>query len=226
LYIQQITTAYELTDEDIGESFTEEVKKFLLDVSVAFLFVYFDCGFLSAGCGVPTSPVSQLTYFIRDDIGHVFTVDGFHDEITFGTIHENVEETILTLLHNIYAPYILKHQKWDEEIKLELFTGLHSFMAYLTDINSKIGSMVVLYVPNESHDMTVDDAVLDKPLLKRLENVVIYWIAQIRLCLNDMENLVQNELACPSDEYDFWVYKCKLTELLMQSRFNIFSFNS
>lgn len=57
--------------------------------------------------------------------------------------------------------------------------------------------------------MTVEEAVLDKPLVKRYESVVVYWISQIRLCLNDMDN-AQQDLACPSDEYDFWVYKCEL----------------
>lgn len=73
--------------------------------------------------------------------------------------------------------------------------------------------MVILYVPNEGHEMTVEQAVLDKPLVKRYENVLIYWISQIRLSLNDMEN-VHSDLACPSDEYDFWVYKCKVVLIL------------
>lgn len=76
--------------------------------------------------------------------------------------------------------------------------------------------MVILYVPNEGHEMTVEQAVLDKPLVKRYENVLIYWISQIRLSLNDMEN-VHSDLACPSDEYDFWVYKCKVVLILSSS---------
>ena len=107
----------------------------------------------------------------------------------------------------------MKDDRWDDNVKSNLFVGLHSFLAYLTDLNSKIGSMVVLYVPNEGHNLTVEEAVLDKPLVKRLETVIIYWISQIRLCLNDMENTVQNELACPQDEYDFWIYKCKCLKL-------------
>ena len=179
-----------------------------MDVLETTLFVYFDHGYLSASPSCPTSTVTQLTYFIRDEPGHVFSIDGFHDEISFGTFNENVEETILALMNCIYAPLILKDKRWDENVRMKLFNELHSFMAHLTDVNSKIGSMVVLYIPNEGHQMTVEEAVLDKSLIKRYENVVIYWISQIRLCLNDMENIVQFELACPADEYDFWVYKC------------------
>lgn len=209
LYVQQIATCYDLTEDDIAESFTENVTKWLMDVLETTLFVYFDRGFLCASPGCPTSPVTQLTYFIREEQGHVFSVDGFHDEISFGNFHENVEETILALMNCIYAPLILKDKRWDENVRMKLFNELHSFMAHLTDVNSKIGSMVVLYVPNEGHQLSVEEAVLDKSLVKRYENVIIYWISQIRLCLNDMENIVQFELACPADEYDFWVYKCE-----------------
>jgi hypothetical protein len=209
LYVQQIVTCHDLTEDDIGDSFIENVTKFLMDVLETTLFVYFDHGYLSASASCPTSTVTQLTYFIREEQGHVFSVDGFHDEIFFGTFNENVEETILALMNHIYAPLILKDKRWDENIRMRLFNDLHSFMSQLTDVNSKIGSMLVLYIPNEGHHLSVEEAVLDKSLTKRYENVMIYWISQIRLCLNDMENIIQFELACPADEFDFWVYKCK-----------------
>lgn len=209
LYIQQIVTCYDLTEDDINDSYLENTTNWLMDVLETTLFVYFDQGFLCASPACPISPVTQLTYFIREEPGHVFSLERFHDEITFGTFQENVEETILALMNCIYAPLILKDKRWDENVRMKLFNELHSFMAHLTDVNSKIGSMVVLYVPNEGHEMPVEEAVLDKALVKRYESVIIYWISQIRLCLNDMDNCMSG-LACPSDEYDFWVYKCKL----------------
>jgi dynein heavy chain len=68
--------------------------------------------------------------------------------------------------------------------------------------------MCVLYVPNEGHNLTIDEAVNDRNLIKRYETVITYWISQIQLCINDMKYLNQQTLPCPSDEYDFWVYKC------------------
>lgn len=206
-FIIQMVTIFDMSEEDVSDKFNEVLKNWILNVNEKFLFVYYDGIYLTASYTMPVNPVFDLTYFVRDELGLVFTVEGFHDEVTFGTIHENVEETILTLISRLYAPRILKDKRWDENIKSNLFVGLHSFLAYLTDINSKIGSMVVLYIPNEGHDMSVEDAVQDKQLVKRLESVVIYWISQIRLCLNDMENLMQNELTCSSDEYEFWIYK-------------------
>jgi dynein heavy chain len=210
LYVQHMTTSYDLTEKDIDESFTENVRKWFLDVMEIQIFVYFDNGYLSAGASVPVNPISQLTYFIREELGHVFTVDGFHDEVTFGTINENIDETVLMLFQCVYIPRILNDTRWDEQIKQTLFNEMHSFMALLTDINSKIGSMVILYVPDEGHNLSVKEAVLNKPLIKRYENVLSYWISQIQLCMNDMKCLNQASLPCPSDEYDFWVYKCKI----------------
>lgn len=171
------------------------------------LFVYFEQGILKASYTCPTTVVSLLTYFIREEVGHIFSVDNFHEEIFFGTINENVEETILALLNTIYAPLILKDSRWDENVKNRLFNDLNNFLCQLTDINSKIGSMVILYVPLEGHNLTVEEAILNKDLIKRFENVLIHWISQIRMCLNDMENSTQFDLACPLDEHDFWVYK-------------------
>jgi hypothetical protein len=135
LYIQQIVTPYDLTDDEINDSFTECTKKWLFDVMETFLFVYFDNGYLSASAMIPASPASQLTYFIREQLGHVFTLDGFHDEIAFGTIHENIDETILTLMNCFYIPKILNDTRWNEKVKQSLYNEMHSFMAYLTDIS-------------------------------------------------------------------------------------------
>jgi dynein heavy chain, axonemal len=138
----------------------------------------------------------------------VFTVDRFHDEITFGTINENVDETIIMLFKCIYIPRIFEEFRDNFKVRQNLFNDTHSFMSQLTDFNSKIGSMVILYVPNEGHDLAVEEAVLDKMLVKRLENVVSFWISQIQLCINDMKYMNPTSLPCPADEYDFWVYKC------------------
>lgn len=206
-FIVQMVTIFDMNEEDVTEKFNHVLKEWILNVNEKFLFIYYDGLHLTASYSAPINPVYDLTYFIRDEIGMVFTVSNFHDEVTFGTVHENVEETMLHLVSRVYAPLILNDPRWSEHIKATLFTELHSFLAFLTDLNSKLGSMVVLYIPNESHDKTVGEAVEDKPLIKRLESIVIYWMTQIRLCLNDVENLIQNELTCASDEYEFWIYK-------------------
>lgn len=207
LFIQQIVTCHDLFDDEIDDSFTEKATQWLMDVMATTLFVYFEQGMLKASSTCPSSVVSCLTYFLREESGHIFSIENFHEEIFFGTINENVEETILAVMSTMYAPLILKDTRWDENVKMRLFNDLNNFLCVLTDINSKMGSFVILFVPQEGNDLTVDEAILDKGLIKRYENVLIHWISQIRMCLNDMENSTQFELACPLDEHDFWVYK-------------------
>lgn len=77
MFIQHITTAYDLTEDDIGISFMENVTNWLLNVTETILFVYFDCGFLCASPQVPASPVNSLTYFIREEPCFVFSVSSF-----------------------------------------------------------------------------------------------------------------------------------------------------
>lgn len=210
LYIQQIFTCFDLADDKIGDSFVINAGYWLKDVSQLTLFVFFDQGVLQASPDCPIVPVTSVTYFMRDTPGHAFTVDGFHDEVTFGTFDENADETILHLMTKLYAPLILKDKQWNDNIKTRLFTDLHSFMATLTDVSSKVGHMVILYIPNESLDMPVEEAASDKALVKRYESVLIqHWTSQIRTCLNEVQNL-QYTLESPADEHEFWVYKCEL----------------
>ena len=42
LYIQHMTTSYDLNKDDIDDTFRENVKKWFLDVMEIQLFVYFD----------------------------------------------------------------------------------------------------------------------------------------------------------------------------------------
>lgn len=208
LFIQQIATYHDLKEEEISELFVQNVHKWLHNIDEPTLFVYFDQGLLSAALGCPLSPVSNITYFIREQPGHKFTAEGFHEEVSFGTLDENVDETMLHLMNKMFAPVILKDERWSDDVKSKLFQELHSYISNLTDVSSKIGDTVILYVPNEGHDLTVKQATKDKGLVKRYESVLIYWASQIRSCMTEMEDLHQ-ELKTPEEECDFWVYKCK-----------------
>lgn len=208
LLIQQIATCYDLAEEEISESFTKYTYKWLYNVTEPVLFVYFDQGRLSASLGCPLSPVTLTTYFIREKHGHMFTVKGFYDEVSFGTFHENVDETFLHLMNTMFLPALLKDKRWNDEVKTKLFNELHMFAAHLTDISYKIGDTLVLYVPKEGHDLEAKEAAKDKKLVKRYENVLNYWTSQIRSYLKEMDDL-HSELMNPADEQKFWVFKCK-----------------
>lgn len=56
--------------------------------------IYFDDDVLTATIGFPTCPVYDLTYFLREP-NMIFTVQDFHDDVTFGTINTNVDGSLL-----------------------------------------------------------------------------------------------------------------------------------
>lgn len=88
-------------------------------------------------------------------------------------------------------------------------------MAKLTDLHHKLLGLTVIYIPNEGSNLTIDQAASDKDLVKRLEGVVVHWTRQIRMCLGDQEQSSPNELLCPKDEYDFWIYRCEISRNLL-----------
>lgn len=208
LFIQQIFTCHELTTSDVNEEFKANTEKWIKNILEPTLFVFFDQGLLSASAACPTVPVNELTYIVRAKPQQVFTVQGFHDEVTFGTFHDNPDEAMLQIMQKIYAPLIVQDERWAEDVKANLLCELHDFMAQLTDISAKIGSMVVFYIPNEGHHLTVVQAALDKPLVKRYEAVAKYWITQIRSSLGSLET-EYIRIKSFQEEFDFWERKCK-----------------
>jgi dynein heavy chain len=85
------------------------------------------------------------------------------------------------------------------------------FLSKFTDVHSKLFGLTILYIPREALEIPVDVASLDKELVKRLEAIVVYWTKQIRVGLQDQDQNTPDDLLCPIDEYDFWVYRCKFS---------------
>lgn len=82
------------------------------------------------------------------------------------------------------------------------------FLAKFTDVHSRLLGLTVLYIPREALDLSIEVASADKELIKRLEAIVVYWTKQIRVGLQDQDQNTPDDLLCPTDEYDFWVYRC------------------
>jgi dynein heavy chain len=70
--------------------------------------------------------------------------------------------------------------------------------------------LTVIYQPREGSALPIEKASTDKKLVKRLEGIVVHWTRQIRIALGDQDQNTVGELLCFKDEYDFWLYRCKL----------------
>lgn len=207
-YIKRMVTLFNLKEEDFTTKVTDQIKVWLMDVTEMMLLVFYDGIKLHASFAFPIAPVSDLSYFLRP-INFIFTVDGFHDEVMFGSLTGDVEGAILHLIEGVFAPAICETKDWAETIKRHTQTEIHAFMSYLTDMYYKMSGLTRLYIPYESGTRTIDESSQDKWLLKRMESIVVIWTQKIRLCLADLDQLIPHEIHVPEDEYKFWLYKCK-----------------
>ncbi|XP_046962283.1 dynein axonemal heavy chain 2 [Vanessa cardui] len=206
-YVMKMTTLFDLRDQDWNEETKHTIEDWITEPRSLILCVYFKGDRLKASCDIPLSPVYDLTYFLRQP-DQVFKAETFHDEVVFGTFVDSVESNMIKILELMYAPYFFAIATWPDSVKSEFCSQLHTFLAKLTDMYYKMLGLTVLYVPREGQHLSFEKASSDRELVKRLEGVVVYWTHQIKSCIEDQASVAsQKELLCPSDEYDFWVYR-------------------
>ncbi|OWR49571.1 putative 1-beta dynein [Danaus plexippus plexippus] len=206
-YIMKMTTLYDLRDEDWNDEAKKGIEEWLTEPKALILCVYFKADKLKASSDVPMSPVYDLTYFLRQP-DYVFKAETFHDDIVFGTFVDSVEANLIQILELMYAPYFFAITTWPDSVKSEFCSQLHTFLAKLTDMYYKMLGLTVLYIPREGQQLSFEKASTNRELVKRLEGVVVYWTHQIKSCIEDQSSVAsQKELLCPSDEYEFWVYR-------------------
>ncbi|KAF5292010.1 hypothetical protein FQA39_LY14127 [Lamprigera yunnana] len=173
LVIKNMTTLYDLRESDWTSKVENVIKDFFTYLTIPMLTVYFSNDDLVASYQFPKDPVVDLTYFLREPKER-FELETIHDCITFGTVHESIEGTILDKL---------------------------------TDLHYRLHGLTVIYIPLEGKGVPVEVANKDKELIKRLEGVTVYWTRQIQVCLKDQDQNTPDDLLCPIDEYEFWIYR-------------------
>ncbi|XP_063358685.1 dynein axonemal heavy chain 2 isoform X1 [Cydia amplana] len=216
-FIMKMTTLYDLRESDWTDDVKQGIEDWILETKALMLCIYFSGTKLKATSDMPFAPVYDLTYFLRKpDL--IFQPETFHEEIVFGSFVDSVESNLIQILETMYAPYFFAITTWPESVKSEFCSQIHTFLAKLTDMYFKMLGLTVLYIPREGQHLTFEKASTDRELVKRLEGVVVYWTHQIKSCLEDTASVAsQKELLCPSDEYDFWIYRHEnLSALLYQ----------
>lgn len=96
-----------------------------------------------------------------------------------------------------------------------LYYSMHMFLAKLTDVRHKQCGATVLYVPREVQDITAEDAIQDRELIKRLEAIVVYWTKQIRVGIQEQSQSSSTDLRTIMDEYEAWKFRCKTSNQLI-----------
>lgn len=198
---------YGIREADWNDTCEAIAKQWLLDTSHLMLTVYTDPnGRLTANLSYPESLVFELVYFMRQP-NHIFQADSFHDDVIFGQIGDDVDGALLLLIEKIYAPYFFQKTDWSVTNRSEFLDALHTFLVRMTALHHKLSGLTVLYVPSERIADDIEQLAHDAQYVKRLEAIAEHWIDQIRVCLSDSQQIVPGALMCPSDEYNFWIYR-------------------
>lgn len=196
-------------EDDWTELCNEVIQTWFLDTNHHILIVYFSPKQqLTASLVYPKEPVLEIVYFLREP-NHIFSIDNFHDDVTFGQINDDVDGTLLLLMEHLYTPIFFHKTDWSDTNRAQFLASIHSFLSHMTSLHFKLSGFTVLYVPNENMIDEIDKMIADDELVKRIEMVAEHWIAQLRMCLSDSEQMVPYDLLTPRDEYDFWIYRCK-----------------
>lgn len=114
-FIKAMTTLYDLRESDWKENHDVVIREFFLNPKKMILTVYFDGNDLECLLDFPDTSYVDLTYFLRDPM-EIFEVETFHDKITFGTVHDNVEGSILKVIENVYAQVFFHIKTWPDSI--------------------------------------------------------------------------------------------------------------
>lgn len=197
-----------LEDDDWDSECDAVMKQWIMDVNLTMIFVFYDKEKLTVSLTFPTVPVYDVMYFLRDS-QHIFTLDDFHDEVTFGRIQDDVDGTLLNLIEKIFAPAFFGKNDWIENVYEDFSKALHFFLVNVTALHFKMSGLAVLYIPSEALTTDVTDAVNDVQLLKRLDMIAEHWVSTLRMGLSDTEQITPYALITPIEEYDFWIYRSR-----------------
>lgn len=201
-----------IKEDDWNDDCEEVIQTWFLDTNYPILIVFYSTKQrLTTSLTYPMEPVLEIVYFLREP-DHIFTLDNFHDDVTFGKIDEDVDGTYLLLMEKLYTPIFFHKTDWSDTNRAQFLASIHSFLSDMTALHYKISGLTYLYVPSEGLIDDTDKAVEDQELIKRLEMIAEHWITQLRICLSDSEQMAPYELLCPQDEYEFWIYRCKTTK--------------
>ncbi|XP_066581936.1 dynein axonemal heavy chain 2-like [Prorops nasuta] len=129
--VKDMTVLAGIGDTDWEAEVLTDVKEFFQNPKISTLCLYLSEDNLQSCLGFPAVPVQQLTYFIRDPM-QVFFLYNFREEVQFGTINNTVQEHILDMCRDTFAPIFYKIQNWPDSVEGPL--------------------LVVLVVPRYVHD--------------------------------------------------------------------------
>ncbi|XP_039277425.1 dynein heavy chain 2, axonemal [Nilaparvata lugens] len=178
------------------------------------LCVFFSKHNLMVKIGIPKNVNSDLFYFIKNTPGTQITVENVLDSVTFGSVGEIKEQTILDVTKYVYSPMFFNATHWPNSVKNEFSSRLYSFIEYIDDLTYKFMGLTSIFMPLEAKTVNLEQATRDRQLIKRIESCVLAWICRIRMAIGDKDQSSPTEMLGLIDEVEFWKYRFKNLNLI------------
>ncbi|XP_063992715.1 dynein axonemal heavy chain 2-like [Diachasmimorpha longicaudata] len=205
-HMKNLTTIGGIENEDWSGETLSIMRDFIELPGEKILSIYFRGNVLKAELNIPSTPVYEMTYFIRKST-EVLQYENFQKAVLFGTNNDKVEGNVQTIVDTLLAPICFRMKEWPDSVKADFCDALHEYLYKVNDLRFKMYSLTMLYLPREGIDMTIEEASTSQDFVQRLEGIVVHWMKQMRLTINDYEQFTSQELLCLIDEYDFWIYR-------------------
>lgn len=117
-FIKDMTILYGLEPSDWNERCDLVIRNWLIDITQPLLTIFF-LDDLECELGVPHRSVRDMSYFLREP-NQCFQVESFYDTIIFGTIDEDIDGSILSIIRDVYGPKLLASKNWPDSILLRI----------------------------------------------------------------------------------------------------------
>ncbi|XP_076619318.1 uncharacterized protein LOC143340847 [Colletes latitarsis] len=198
-YVKDLTIFPPVDNKNWNEKCDETIREYFENPTHIVLSIFHEENKLTAILNVPNYAPKGFVYFLRSP-WQIYTPANFVNAVLFGSISENIKNSVLKFLENIYAPVILRSNDCTSFIQTHVLSNLHEFIICLTEEVYKPMGLTSLYVPKESIFKVFPEssdkidcfllgedikAILSEEderkikLVDRLERVVWSWIRQI-----------------------------------------------
>ena len=199
-----------LDDFEKDEMWQPDYYKWLIDFlkfrEISKLYVWVDLNILQFSTSHNPSHHNQfqMVYFIKMLYDVPITLSNISEVVHTDSLYGDPLDNLLSKMNSDYLNRFLQDKTWPEGVRKDFTSGLHRFMAALTEASHIARGRTTLYIPQE--DLSdIEAAAKDKDLNQRLESTVIFWTRQIKDVVSNQESQQSNDnSSSPLDEIDFW----------------------
>ncbi|KAL6445587.1 hypothetical protein ACFW04_000846 [Cataglyphis niger] len=111
--VKDMTTLSGLKDSDWTWRCDMDIQEFFQNPSIPVLCIYHVDGDLTTEFSFPTLPVHELTYFVRQP-NEILYPENFRERILFGSLNDRIEDHILSVIQDVFAPIFFTIETWPD----------------------------------------------------------------------------------------------------------------